>query len=694
VQALARGEVMFISHVAIRNFRALADIDCDLSPRINVIVGPNAVGKTTILQAIRLAKALTGPRTQQESSQVLFSLSAASPHFPQRLFLNSLVRDFAQPVEIRCTYVLSEGEIATLQRVRLELVQSIVAARFGQGFSNPATVIQILQSPQGQQAMAAVTSEINEALTHLERDKSVVVGITMSTTTGQITLANPLAGSLIGFLDQRLPPSTSIFSYFPADRALPMGEVNLQVGGPDAQQQLESHNSQPQIKYSRLKNLVVNSLVIGETDRDTVRSEFEKIFSGLLKGRRIKTININQLGLLSVMTEDVTTGRQIELDSLSSGEKNIALTFLIIARSVAEGGIALFDEPELHLNPAVSRDVLPFMMDQYSKKRNIQFIMCTHSPEILSGAYRDEDCTLLHLKSPSDITPVGKRAVDEYSEALHRLGTSVSESFFYDGTVLVEGDSDVIFLEEGFPEIFKKYKIKDRGGRRDVERTAAEIQELERKGERVAPIYFIFDQDDEPTKLENSTAVKVLQWPKRCVENYMIDVPVIAELLKDPSVTRKPIASAGDVSRLLRDLAFQQLEEIAARQTYNSYGYLNSSLTKAELSDGGLSELASAFFTRMSKARASLPDMPRDTWIQEFLQAAEARKHNLLLGWEAKWRDLCDGKKLISDLHKKADLKVSEAAFKARITRMMRDATSDNWRLVRDILRDFIKPLA
>jgi hypothetical protein len=318
------------------------------------------------------------------------------------------------------------------------------------------------------------------------------------------------------------------------------------------------------------------------------------------------------------------------------------------------------------------------MMDQYSKRRNIQFIMCTHSPEILSGAYKDEDCTLLHLKSPSDITPVGKRAVDEYSEALHRLGTSVSESFFYDGTVLVEGDSDVIFLEEGFPEIFKKYKIKDRGGRRDVERTAAEIQELERKGERVAPIYFIFDQDDEPTKLENSAAVRVLQWSKRCVENYMIDVPVIAELLKDPLVTRKPIASAGDVSRLLRDLAFQQLDEIAARQTYNSYGYLNSSLTKAELRDGGLSELASAFFTRMSKARASLPDTPRETWIQEFVQAAEVRKRNLLLGWEAKWRDLCDGKKLISDLHKKADLKVSEAAFKTRITRMMRDATSDN----------------
>jgi hypothetical protein len=55
------------------------------------------------------------------------------------------------------------------------------------------------------------------------------------------------------------------------------------------------------------------------------------------------------------------------------------------------------------------------------------------------------------------------------------------------------------------------------------------------------------------------------------------------------------------------------------------------------------------------------------------------------------FRELCDGKKLLSDLHKVADLKMSEASFKARIVREMRDSTSENWRLVRDILTDFLK---
>jgi AAA domain, putative AbiEii toxin, Type IV TA system len=212
------------------------------------------------------------------------------------------------------------------------------------------------------------------------------------------------------------------------------------------------------------------------------------------------------------MTEEISTGKLIELDSLSSGEKNIALTFLILSTSVADGGIVLFDEPELHLNPAVSREILSFVMDRYSMVKNMQFIMCTHSPEILSGAFSNDDCNLMHLKSATDITRVGKRALEEYADALHKLGTSVGETLFYEGTVLVEGGDDVSFLETGFADVFRRYRIKDLGGRREVEKTIREIQALEQRGETVAPIYLIFDHDDEPTKLQNTIKVKLLQW--------------------------------------------------------------------------------------------------------------------------------------------------------------------------------------
>jgi hypothetical protein len=547
-----------------------------------------------------------------------------------------------------------------------------------------------MQSAQGQAALASAQQEIASGLDRLRYDRSLLVGLTLNVAAGQVATSDPISGTFIGFLDQRLPPSTSIFSYFPADRALPMGEVSLQLGGPDAQQQLESHNSQPQNKYQRLKNLIVGSLVVQDESKDTLKKEFETIFSALLKGRRIKTIGIDELGLLSVMTEEIATGRVIELDSLSSGEKNIALTFLIVARSVAMGGIALFDEPELHLNPAVSRELLSFVMEQYSKPRNIQFLMCTHSPEILSGAFANAECTLLHLKSAIDITRVGKHALDEYSDALQRLGTSVGESLLYSGTILVEGIDDVAFLEAGFADILKKYKIKDRGGRREIEKTVLEIQRLEEKGQKVSPIFLIFDRDEEPTNLKSSIGVKILQWPRRCAENYMLDTDVIAGLLKDPAITERPIESEGEVRRLMRDLAFQQLDEIAARETYNAQGYLNASLQAKDVKGGAIQKIAELLFDRISNARKSLPETSRETWIEQFNKSAEERKKELLLSWEAKWPELCDGKRLIADLHRVASLKLSVSSFKGRIVRGMKDTSSETWRLVRDMLTEFI----
>ena len=297
----------------------------------------------------------------------------------------------------------------------------------------------------------------------------------------------------------------------------------------------------------------------------------------------------------------------------------------------------------------------------------------------------------------------GKRAHDEYADALQRLGTSVSESLLYEGTILVEGEDDVTFLETGFPDVLRRLKVKDRGGRREIEKTIAQLQDLEKEGQEASPIYIIFDRDEEPFKYENTRLVRILQWPRRCIENYMIDVDVIAELLKDPSVTRKPLASAGEVYRFLKDVAFKQLNTVAARDIYSGYGFKNASLRKEDFKkpkkeerisdeERDLPEIAGALFERMSGARASMPDVQKDVWVDAFSMAVEIRKRELGLTWEGKWRELCDGKRFISDLHKAADISMAESAFKMRITRTMRDASSENWLLVKGLLEELILP--
>ena len=682
---------MHVSHLEIRNFRAIDELSIDFSPRINVIVGPNGVGKTTILQAMRLLKAIVAARTQQEALQVLISLGAASQHFPQNLFLKNLARDPNRQIEIRCTYRFEPDEIVKMQTKFSQLVQNVVLAQVGQNFQNPVMFVQFLQSDQGQLATQQATTILNGVLAKLQSDPEIPVGIAMDCQSNNISALDPVGGALVAFLDQSLPPSLSVFSYFPADRALPMGEVPFQLGGPDAQQQLEMHNSQPQIKYQRLKTLLINSLIAPEISKNSSREEFETIFAKLLKGRKIKEISINELGLLSIITEEIATGRLVELDGLSSGEKNIALTFLIVANSVAHGGIALFDEPELHLNPAVSQDLLPFMLDQYSIPKQIQFVMCTHSPEILSGAFSSDDCALLHLKSASDISRVGRRALDEYSDALHRLGTSVSESLLYEGTIFVEGDDDVTFIEQGFPDLVRRYKVRDRGGRREIEKVIKNLQALEVKGQDVNPIYLIFDKDDDPTTFEQSNSVRFVQWDRRALENYMLEPDIISQLLRDESVTRSTIDSEGFVERKMRAMAMDQLDAIAARQAYGEFGYLSPNLTKEDLAQEGLDEISSKLFARASAARETLNLVDPISWQEEFLSRSKVIRQELELKWESKWRHLCDGKRMISDMHKAFSLRISESAFRIRIISTMRDEKSDDWRIVNQHLTELLK---
>jgi recombinational DNA repair ATPase RecF len=64
---------MWLKSLTIRNLRSIENIAVSFDQRTNVIVGPNAVGKTTLLEGIRLAKATLAPRIPDETQQAFMS---------------------------------------------------------------------------------------------------------------------------------------------------------------------------------------------------------------------------------------------------------------------------------------------------------------------------------------------------------------------------------------------------------------------------------------------------------------------------------------------------------------------------------------------------------------------------------------------------------------------------------------------
>ncbi|MCI1154921.1 AAA family ATPase [Stenotrophomonas maltophilia] len=680
---------MFIKGISIKNFRGIEDIDVDLSTRVSVIVGPNAAGKTTILEAVRLVKALLAPRTPNESSQVLFSLGASSPHAPQRLRFQAVAGDPRRPVELSCRYELSADEIAAVEGANEPIARAMVQAQSGNGAVSQDVLIQFLASPAGQARLVAARQEISEAIVELKRTKLCNLGVVWHDQIGPQSIGGPIGAQIIGFLERRLPPNKTAFTYFPADRAMPLGEQQVQLGGPDSQQQLESYNSQPQIKFARLKNLIFTGALFSATESqngDSLQQQFERIFAGVLKGRSLDGIQINELGMLNAIIKDTDSGRTFDIDGMSSGEKGLILTFLILQRAVVKDGIVLLDEPELHLNPAVCKDLLSYLIQDFVVPKGLQILICSHSPEILAGAFDSDQCAVYHLASPRELSKVRIQDEANLEDTLRRLGANESENLLYKGIVFVEGVDDIAVLEAGFGMLLRRHKLKHKQGRFEVEKAIRRLQELEQDGSVNGRTYFIFDKDEAPTSLQSTGAVRILQWNRRCLENYFIDVEAMSNLLMSSEVLKSPLKNHGEVSTLLKKVAFEQIPEIAAKRVYERYGFEGVGVRREDVRQKSVDEISSAMMARLRRLKERLADVDETTWPDSFRRSIDVEIAQIKQVWESTWKEECDGKRLLEDLFKEMDFKSSLRSFKIKMIKDMALEEADGWKQIRDQL--------
>jgi predicted ATPase len=683
---------MYLRTLIAKNFRALTNIAVEFTPGVNVIVGPNATGKTTILEAIRLPKALLASRTSNEATQTLLALGAASPHAPQQIIAPSLAQNIDEPLEIRCGYQLLPEEITVLTGNLTRLVTFIVQERLGPNI-NPANFAAYISSPPGQLTLSATTDEVNSGIEKLKSTGNVCrLELNIDFKSGLVTTPDPMGASFVSFIDRDLTPDRTKFSYFPADRALPRGEQPIQLGSPDAGQQLEAHNSQPQTKYNRLKNTVFGTIIASENGRQQILDDFRTIFSGVLKGRELLGAGINQWGMLTTLVKDVESGRVFDIDAMSSGEKGLILTFLLIARTMQKQGVVLLDEPELHLNPAVCKDLLPFIIDNYSKPKELQLIICSHSPEILAGAFDRDECSLFHLVSGTMLTKIRRNDEDLITDALRRLGTSESEGLLYKATIFVEGEHDVELLEHGFNSLLKQYKLKDLGGRREVEKQIKSLQEAENHGEKLSSRYFIFDRDDAPSILESTEKVKVLQWDRRCLENYLIEIDILADLLMDKEISGRPTGNLGELSQNLKKLTMMHLDDAVIADVYKEFNFDHPGHRPSETVAKSFSEAGELLFTRIDRIKEQISILSREHWTQDFIRKCQARRSQLEPIWDVKWPELCDGKRLFKEIQKLYEPRMPLLSFKKRVLeRMKATPPSENWRAIESLLKELIK---
>lgn len=84
------------------------------------------------------------------------------------------------------------------------------------------------------------------------------------------------------------------------------------------------------------------------------------------------------------IVEDKETGRNLELSKLSSGEQELVVLFYRLIFEIGDETLLLLDEPEISLHVAWQYSLISDLREIMQKK-NMQFIIATHSPMLING---------------------------------------------------------------------------------------------------------------------------------------------------------------------------------------------------------------------------------------------------------------------------------------------------------------------
>jgi predicted ATP-dependent endonuclease of OLD family len=345
---------MKLHSLEIKNFRAIEDISLDFTdllsrPRpINLIVGPNGSGKTSILDAIHVVvKVFENPQNPELREGLEYNVQ-------------QLVRGRANIAQITFEYSIEKDEAEAIDDVysSLKLPQNFNLSESVPPLGSPAKVIWYYPSRKP-----------NNLCDHeiLPRNSIRVLGargrasqaISQNRQTSQIF--DRIGG--VCYLDQRR--TVRLFKSF-------------------NKQNIEDQNAHSDvlswlIEYYR-KHLTWKKEKYGESYWQRVQRLFNKIcfpseLIGLESGPDSDTVILKRKGI------------EYDLLQMSSGEHQILRILVGLVADTAKNSIVLIDEVELHLHPAWQKRLIQILREDDS---NNQYIFTTHSRTVAEIFYDSE----------------------------------------------------------------------------------------------------------------------------------------------------------------------------------------------------------------------------------------------------------------------------------------------------------------
>ena len=344
---------MKLHSLEIKNFRAIKDISLDFTdllsrPRpINLIVGPNGSGKTSILDAIHVVvKVFENPQNPELREGLEYNVQ-------------QLVRCRGNIAQIAFEYSIEKDEAEAINDVysSLELKQNFNLSNTVPPLESPAKVIWYYPNRKiNTKNLCDYDISPGNSIKVLGARGRASQAISKNRQTSQIF--DRIGG--VCYLDQRR--TVRLFKSF-------------------NKQTQEDKNAHSDVllwlnQYYR-KDLTWNEEKYGESYWKRVQRLFNKIcfpseLIGLESGPDSDTVILKRKGV------------EYDLLQMSSGEHQILRILVGLAADTAKNSIVLIDEVELHLHPAWQKRLIQVLRKDES---NNQYIFTTHSPTVAKMFY-------------------------------------------------------------------------------------------------------------------------------------------------------------------------------------------------------------------------------------------------------------------------------------------------------------------
>ncbi|MGR3309256.1 MAG: ATP-dependent nuclease [Candidatus Brocadiales bacterium] len=406
----------------------------------------------------------------------------------------------------------------------------------------------------------------------------------------------------------------------------------------ERQQMVEDTSS----KYNSLKNdlILMHITDLDAKDKGKVCPDYIKgikeIFKYFLDGVEFLGVDMEthfkRLPHFSVKT---LRGNH-EIDLLSSGQREIIMTYAILEKRKFTNSIILFDEPELHLNGALERKVLTHIRN-LAEKGN-QFWIATHSPEII-GSVRTE--SIYRLTGDSTNTAKKIDLQSEKIQILRELGATHHIQMISKKIVFVEGESDEEILDYFGPDIAHQAKfVVSKGvghliGATDLLNRASTFENFRALRDRDDL------SDDQVKDLETKGNNRIHVWRKREIENYLLDEEIIFEDIKDwQSLKPKDgieLHSKEQVLGKLKEAADKTHCLVIAKSIENKLRALYSPII---LEANSIEESMKTSFDRRNELFELKSEDKQKTLIKETKESIEAE-------WDTAWKNTCLGKETL-----------------------------------------------